>query len=186
MTFAGCGTRLQYVSRCLRQHLPSLGSCAVCCMAMLFKSTPLPLVSCAGCALLLAEQQGQSDPSATRTVATHVSLFHATSCAAGSTQPLKKAPAWLKRPAGVAFGFGNRLVSFSNTMQQSQDGQMAGVGSVTIQQVGRLLHRTLQACMPRGERKGGQRGGIGRLAPVLNGISAFCGLMAPHCPPASS
>ena len=108
--------------------------------------------------MLLALVQGQAAradiQSATVTVAAHYLLFHAIKCPAGSTQPLKKAPAWLKRPAGVAFGFGNRLVSFSNTMQQGQDGQMVGAGTITIQQVGILLSSALLTCLPRGRRRG--------------------------------
>ncbi|KAF0984807.1 hypothetical protein FDP41_000706 [Naegleria fowleri] len=41
------------------------------------------------------------------------------------TQPapsvLKTAPKWLKRPAGVSWCFGNRLISFSNTVKQESE-----------------------------------------------------------------
>ena len=87
----------------------------------------------------------------------------------------------------MAFGFGNRLVSFSNTMQQGQDGQMVGAGTITIQQVGRLPFALYwRACQE--DEGGGRVGGWGkegtaRLAPVLSGFSACVGLNVwPHCP----
>lgn len=35
--------------------------------------------------------------------------------------PLKKAPAWMKRPAGATFGFGGKLISFANQKSQYTD-----------------------------------------------------------------
>ncbi|KAF6262154.1 hypothetical protein COO60DRAFT_1470516 [Scenedesmus sp. NREL 46B-D3] len=60
--------------------------------------------------------------------------------AAGDVKPLKQPPAWLKRPSGVCFGFGGRVVSFSNVKQQVTDpmtGQVRPVdsGAITITQV---------------------------------------------------
>jgi hypothetical protein len=57
-------------------------------------------------------------------------------------KPLKLPPAWLKRPAGVCFGFGGRLVSFANHKQQVTDpmtGQVRPVdtGAISITQVRR-------------------------------------------------
>ena len=49
--------------------------------------------------------------------------------------PLKRAPAWLKRPAGVAFGFGNRLVSFKNAARQGHGGEQIDRGIVCLSQV---------------------------------------------------
>mmetsp|Transcript_24380 Transcript_24380/g.43410 ORF Transcript_24380/g.43410 Transcript_24380/m.43410 type:complete len:1160 (-) Transcript_24380:43-3522(-) len=43
----------------------------------------------------------------------------------GHPKPLAKAPKWLARPCGVAFGFGGRLVSFSN--QQHTDPATGGM-----------------------------------------------------------
>lgn len=39
----------------------------------------------------------------------------------GDSTPLRKAPAWMKRPCGAAFGFGGKLVSFVNQRQQVSD-----------------------------------------------------------------
>jgi hypothetical protein len=54
--------------------------------------------------------------------------------------PLKKAPAWLKRPCGATFGFSGKLVSFANQTQQVSDpsGQVKTVshGTITVKQVG--------------------------------------------------
>ncbi|KAF8071322.1 SEC31B [Scenedesmus sp. PABB004] len=60
--------------------------------------------------------------------------------AAGDVKPLKKAPTWLRRPAGVCFGFGGRLVSFANHKQQVTDpmsGQVRPVdtGTISVTQV---------------------------------------------------
>eukprot|EP00798_Chlamydomonas_sp_ICE-L_P017883 gene17883-24274_t len=41
---------------------------------------------------------------------------------AGDSVPLKKAPAWMNRTAGAAFGFGGKLVSFANQKTQVTDG----------------------------------------------------------------
>lgn len=46
-----------------------------------------------------------------------------------------RAPAWLKRPAGVAFGFGGRLVSFANTRREIN----VEKAQLTIKQVGRFM-----------------------------------------------
>lgn len=46
-----------------------------------------------------------------------------------------KAPAWLKRPVGAAFGFGGKLVQFVNTKRQLPSGEIVEVGSATISQV---------------------------------------------------
>ena len=58
-----------------------------------------------------------------------------TICVAGPATPLKRAPAWLKRPAGVAFGFGGRLVSFKNTPRQGHAGEHVDAGIVTLSHV---------------------------------------------------
>lgn len=55
--------------------------------------------------------------------------------AAGPATPLKRAPAWLKRPAGVAFGFGNRLVSFKNVSRPGHAGEHADTGIVSLSHV---------------------------------------------------
>ena len=55
--------------------------------------------------------------------------------AAGPATPLKRAPAWLKRPSGVAFGFGGRLVSFKNTPRQGHAGEHVEAGIVTLSHV---------------------------------------------------
>lgn len=62
------------------------------------------------------------------------------SMCAGDVKPLKKPPTWLRRPSGACFGFGGRLVSFSNHTQQLTDpmtGQVRPVetGTVNITQV---------------------------------------------------
>lgn len=49
-------------------------------------------------------------------------------CAAGDAKPLKKPPAWLKRPVSVSFGFGGRLSSMANHKQQMQDPMTGQVG----------------------------------------------------------
>lgn len=54
--------------------------------------------------------------------------------------PLKRPPAWLKRPVGVSFGFGGKLVSFAHKPGQSQDPQTGQIvqidkAEMTIQQV---------------------------------------------------
>ena len=54
--------------------------------------------------------------------------------AAGPAMPLKRAPAWLKRPAGVAFGFGNRLVSFKNAARQGHGGEHIETGVISLSQ----------------------------------------------------
>lgn len=59
---------------------------------------------------------------------------------AGDAKPLKKPPTWLRRPSGACFGFGGRLVSFNNHVQQLTDpmtGQVRPVetGTVNITQV---------------------------------------------------
>ena len=59
----------------------------------------------------------------------------------GPATPLKRAPAWLKRPAGVAFGFGNRLVSFKNVGRQGQGGEHVDTGLVTVSHV-RMAHHS--------------------------------------------
>lgn len=57
------------------------------------------------------------------------------SAATGPATPLKRAPAWLKRPAGAAFGFGNRLVSFKNVGRQGHAGEHIDTGVVTVSHV---------------------------------------------------
>eukprot|EP00211_Chloroparvula_japonica_P000131 CAMPEP_0119125334 /NCGR_PEP_ID=MMETSP1310-20130426/4646_1 /TAXON_ID=464262 /ORGANISM="Genus nov. species nov., Strain RCC2339" /LENGTH=1095 /DNA_ID=CAMNT_0007115393 /DNA_START=21 /DNA_END=3304 /DNA_ORIENTATION=+ len=52
--------------------------------------------------------------------------------AVGPATPLKKAPAWLKRPCGATFAFGGRLVSFGASKQP--DGT-EGPTAVRVQQV---------------------------------------------------
>jgi protein transport protein SEC31 len=53
-----------------------------------------------------------------------------------------KAPAWLQRPCGAAFGFGGKLVQFSNSKRQLPTGETATSGSITISQV-----RCLPGCL---------------------------------------
>lgn len=66
-------------------------------------------------------------------VAAWLKLVHMYAAAGG--QPLKRAPAWLNRPCGVAFGFGNRLVSWSNSTAATQGAQQGHTDSVYITQV---------------------------------------------------
>eukprot|EP00798_Chlamydomonas_sp_ICE-L_P021383 gene21383-28331_t len=58
---------------------------------------------------------------------------------AGDSAPLKKVPAWMRRPAGVAFGFGGKLVSFANQQTQVTDGtgqiDNRNHGIITLSQV---------------------------------------------------
>ncbi|KAI8473947.1 MAG: hypothetical protein J3K34DRAFT_161809 [Monoraphidium minutum] len=66
--------------------------------------------------------------------------FSTTKVASGASQPLKRAPVWMRRPGGVSFGFGGRLASFSHHKQQVTDpatGQVKAVDapSVAISQV---------------------------------------------------
>eukprot|EP00955_Chlamydomonas_euryale_P032329 339448-Chlamydomonas_euryale.AAC.1 len=42
--------------------------------------------------------------------------------ASGDAAPLRRAPAWMKRPAGASFGFGGRLVSFANKVWRRERG----------------------------------------------------------------
>lgn len=62
---------------------------------------------------------------------------------------MKRAPAWLKRPAGVAFGFGNRLVSFKNTSRQGQAGEHVDAGIVTLSHVSTHNTQCMQALTHR-------------------------------------
>ena len=54
-------------------------------------------------------------------------------CGAGQSAPLRKAPAWMRRPAGARFGFGGKLVSFANHKTQTTDesGQVRAVPCVS-------------------------------------------------------
>lgn len=71
---------------------------------------------------------------------------------AGEAQPLKKAPQWMKRPCGVSFGFGGRLVSFANHKTATVDahggpGPMRDHGIITVSQVrNRLLIEATRKC----------------------------------------
>jgi len=56
--------------------------------------------------------------------------FTTTVAPSGAAKPLKRAPHWMRRPCGVAFGFGGRLVSFSHTKQQVTDPQTGQVRAV--------------------------------------------------------
>ena len=58
-----------------------------------------------------------------------------------------KAPAWLQRPCGAAFGFGGKLVQFTNTKRQLPTGETATAGSITISQV-RCLAAWLESGLP--------------------------------------
>jgi hypothetical protein len=58
----------------------------------------------------------------------------------GEAQPLRKAPQWMKRPCGVSFGFGGRLVSFANHKtpvdpHHGGPGQLRDHGTITVSQV---------------------------------------------------
>ena len=64
---------------------------------------------------------------------------------AGPATPLKRAPAWLKRPAGAAFGFGNRLVSFKNVGRQGHVGEHIDTGVVTVSHVSALCNAGIVA-----------------------------------------
>lgn len=46
-----------------------------------------------------------------------------------------KAPAWLRRPAGAAFGFGGRLVQFANSKRQLPAGELVDAATITVKQV---------------------------------------------------
>lgn len=65
--------------------------------------------------------------------------FQVTRQVTGDSQPLKKAPQWMKRPCGATFGFGGKLVSFQNQKTQVADatGQPKVVdhASISIKQV---------------------------------------------------
>ncbi|KAF5834001.1 SEC31A protein [Dunaliella salina] len=68
--------------------------------------------------------------------------FSVTQHVIGEAQPLGKAPNWMKRPCGVSFGFGGRLVSFTNQKAPVMDlhhhpgpGVMRELGIVSVSQV---------------------------------------------------
>ncbi|GIL46865.1 hypothetical protein Vafri_3734 [Volvox africanus] len=61
--------------------------------------------------------------------------FTVTQSIVGDATPLKKAPAWMRRPVGATFGFGGRLVSFTNNRSQHTD---AATGAVRLQDTGIL------------------------------------------------
>ena len=46
-----------------------------------------------------------------------------------------KPPAWMKRPAGATFGFGGKLVKFTNSKRQLPTGEVGESGTIEIKQV---------------------------------------------------
>lgn len=54
---------------------------------------------------------------------------------AGTAQPLRRAPNWLRRPAAATFGFGGKLVSVSNARRTLQGGEAYDSRLITISQV---------------------------------------------------
>ncbi|PNH07174.1 Protein transport protein Sec31A [Tetrabaena socialis] len=56
--------------------------------------------------------------------------FTVTHSIVGDATPLRKAPAWMKRPVGATFGFGGRLVSFTHNRTQHTD---PATGAVRMQ-----------------------------------------------------
>jgi protein transport protein SEC31 len=50
----------------------------------------------------------------------------------GGPAPMQRAPAWMRRPCGAAFGFGGRLVTFG---ARREDGSVAGPGQVDVRHV---------------------------------------------------
>ncbi|KAL8676051.1 MAG: hypothetical protein Q9186_007393, partial [Xanthomendoza sp. 1 TL-2023] len=50
----------------------------------------------------------------------------------GSSFSLSKAPKWLRRPCGVSFGFGGKLVSFNGTDSAAQTGPKIRISTFTI------------------------------------------------------
>ncbi|EFJ51095.1 hypothetical protein VOLCADRAFT_120559 [Volvox carteri f. nagariensis] len=59
--------------------------------------------------------------------------FTVTQSIVGDAKPLTKAPAWMRRPVGATFGFGGRLVSFTNNRSQQTD---PATGAVRLQDTG--------------------------------------------------
>ena len=65
--------------------------------------------------------------------------FSVSQVTTGEAVPLKRAPAWMRRPAGATFGFGGKLVSFANIKgppaAADGSGQPHYRGQVTVSQV---------------------------------------------------
>ncbi|KAG1669386.1 hypothetical protein FOA52_004037 [Chlamydomonas sp. UWO 241] len=62
--------------------------------------------------------------------------FSVSTSPAGDAVPLKKAPAWMKRPAGASFGFGGKLVAFSNARTAGLEGvPLARPATVSVSQL---------------------------------------------------
>ncbi|KAK9829183.1 hypothetical protein WJX72_004364 [[Myrmecia] bisecta] len=61
--------------------------------------------------------------------------FSVSSIPTGPRQPLKRAPAWMKRPVGATFGFGGKLVQFHNVKRQAQNGDTFQTAQLMLQQV---------------------------------------------------
>jgi protein transport protein SEC31 len=66
--------------------------------------------------------------------------FTVTHSIVGDGTPLRRAPAWMKRPVGATFGFGGRLVSFVNSRTQTTD---PATGAVRAQDHASLSLRTI-------------------------------------------
>ena len=54
--------------------------------------------------------------------------------------PLGKVPAWLKRPVGASFGFGGKLVSFTNEKRKLAD-RIVNIAQISLRQVSNSIHR---------------------------------------------
>ncbi len=54
---------------------------------------------------------------------------------AAAATPLTHAPAWLKRPAACAWGFGGKLSTMTNVARQLPTGEVVQTGQITVQQV---------------------------------------------------
>lgn len=61
---------------------------------------------------------------------------------AGDSVPLKKAPAWMKRPCGATFGFGGKLVSFTNPDHAAAEAGAPKKSSVSIIRLSQVVTET--------------------------------------------
>ena len=78
----------------------------------------------------------------------HTCTHTRTHLTAGETQPLRKAPAWMRRPCGATFGFGGKLVSSSSWV----------VGTVPLEQRQQQEQECIRDCSTKIRGVGGRRG----------------------------
>lgn len=72
-----------------------------------------------------------------------VTLHSLGSCQAPAADPTTgyqpprsmKPPAWMKRPAGATFGFGGKLVKFTNSKRQLPTGEVGESGTIEVKQI---------------------------------------------------